>query len=84
MKTSTRRILGATMLGVSLALALVLYFSGTPLLSLGQWHTTSFIGGSFICGSVDIHWPFVAVCIPGLLGLAALVWPLPKPPRLPA
>jgi hypothetical protein len=83
MKTSTRRILGATVLGVSLAVALVLYFSGTPLLSLGQWHTSSFTGESVTCGSVDIHWPCVAVCIPGLLGLAALLWPQPKPPRLP-
>jgi hypothetical protein len=83
MKTSTRRILGATVLGISLAVGLALYFSGTPLLSLGQWDTTSFPGGgSATSGSIEIHWPFVAVCGPGFLGLIALVWPQRKPPRL--
>lgn len=82
MKTSTRRILGATVLGISFAVALLLYSSGTPLLSLGQWLTSSSTYGSVSSGSVDIHWPFVAVCIPGLFGLGALLWPRPKPPRL--
>jgi len=69
--------------GASLAAAVVLYSTGTPLLSLGQSYTTSFAdGGSAISGSVQIHWPFVAVCGPGLLGLIALIWPQPKPPRL--
>jgi len=83
MTTFTRRVLGATVLGVSLAAAFVLYSTSTPLLSLGQSYTTSFANaGSTISGSVEIHWPFVAVCGPGLLGLIALIWPQPKPPRL--
>jgi hypothetical protein len=81
MTTSNRRVLGAAVLGTSLAIALVAYFSGTPLLSLGQWHTTSFPGGSTASASIEIHWPFVAVCFSGLLGLLALVWPQRNPPR---
>lgn len=82
MKTSTRRIFGATLLGISLAVTLVLYFSGTPLLSFGQWHTSSFSGWAAASGSVEVHWPFVAVCLSGFLGLIALVWPQRRPPRL--
>jgi hypothetical protein len=80
MKTSIRRILGAVAVGISLAVALVLYVSGTPLLSLGQWHTIP--GTSAATGSIDIHWPFVAVCTSGFLGLVAFIWPQRKPPRL--
>jgi len=83
MTTFTRRVFGATVLAISLTAACMLYVSGTPLLSLGQSYTTSFAnGGSTISGSVEIHWPFVAVCGPGLLGLITLIWPQPKPPRL--
>lgn len=82
MKTTTRRIFGVALLGLALAVALALYFSGTPLLSFGQWHTTSFPNGAVASGSVEVHWPFIVVCITGFLGFVALIWPQRRPPRL--
>jgi len=69
MKTSTRRIFGVTLLGISTALALALYLSDTPLV-------TSFpVGCSATSVSIQAHWPFVAICLSGVLGAAALIWP---------
>ena len=82
MKTSTRKRLGAAMLVMSLLVALVLYVSGTPLLTLQESHTSSFPGGSATAAQFEMHWPLLAVCASALLGLVAFVWPQRSPPRL--
>jgi hypothetical protein len=82
MKTSTRKSLGAMVLALSLLVTLVLYFSGTPLLSLQESHTSSFPGGSVTVSQFQMHWPFFAVCICAFLGLITILWPQRKPPRL--
>jgi hypothetical protein len=82
MKTSTRKSLGVAMVVISLLVALALYVSGMPLLTLQESHTSSFPGGFLIVSGFEIHWPLVAVCAFAFLGLAAFVWPERKPPRL--
>ena len=82
MKNSARKSVGAVMVVVSVLAALVLYVSGTPLLSLQESHTDSFPGGSVTVASYKMHWPLLAVCVAAFLGLIAFVWPQRKPPRL--
>jgi hypothetical protein len=55
MKTSTRRSLGAVVLVISLLVALVLYVSGTPLLTLQESQTSSFPGGSVTASCFEMH-----------------------------
>jgi hypothetical protein len=95
MKTATRRSVGVGTLLVSLLLAIGLYVSGTPLLSLQQSDTlssdsatlvvTSNVAGSSGTGVVVlVYWPLIAVGICAAIGLVALAWPQRKPPRLQA
>jgi hypothetical protein len=81
-RLDSRRVCGAAVLGISLAVALVLYFSGSPLVTFKRLPTSYFPGGSATATSMRLDWRSVAVCIPGFLGLIALVWPARKPPRL--
>ena len=82
MKTSTRRSLGAVVIGISAVVAVVFWASGTPLLTLQESNTTTFPGGSATAMCFKVQWPLLAVCICGLIGLVALAWPQRKPPRL--
>ena len=59
-----------------------LYLSGTPLLSLSSWLTESTADGFIACGGYEVHWPLLAVCAAGILGLVAISWPQRRPPRL--
>lgn len=83
MKTSSRKKLGAAVLIISPLVAVALYFSGTPLLSLQESHTSSVPGGAVMTvASYKMHWPLGAVCLLALLGLIVFFWPARKPPRL--
>jgi hypothetical protein len=66
----------------SLLALLALYLSGTPLLSLTSWQTDSSADGFLAVGHFQVHWPLLAVCAAGLLGLVAIAWPERRPPRL--
>jgi hypothetical protein len=66
----------------SLLAVLAFYLSGTPPLSLTSWRTDSSADGSTAFGEFQVHWPFVAVGIPGLIGALSIVWPQRRPPRL--
>ena len=81
MRTSIRKRLGAAVLAISLLVALVLYVSGTPMLTLLESHISSFPGGSATAAQFEMHWPLLVVCASALLGLVALVWPQRRPPR---
>lgn len=67
---------------VSLVAALALYLSGTPLLSLISSQTESSPDGSITASEFQVHWPLLAVCAAGLVGLVVLAWPQRLPPRL--
>jgi hypothetical protein len=82
MKTSTRRILGAALAGISVAVAVVLQFAGKPVMSMDDWRTESFPGGDFTSGTLQLHWQLAAVAAFTLLGVAILVWPRRQPPKL--
>ena len=70
MKTSTRRILGAALAGISVAVAVVLQFAGKPVMSMDDWRTESFPGGDFTSGTLQLHWQLAAVAAFTLLGVA--------------
>jgi hypothetical protein len=84
MNTSTRKKIGAAVVVISLLVAVALYVSGTPLLSLQDSRTTSSPDGSAVM-TVAIykrHWSLGPICVFALVGLVAFLWPAPKPPRL--
>jgi hypothetical protein len=82
MKIPTRNNLGGALLVISLLLALNLYLSGTPLLSLQELQNYSSPDGSFTVAQLRMRWPLLAICASALFGLLAFVWPKPKPPKL--
>lgn len=82
MKTSSRKRLGAAVLIISPLVAVALYVSGTPLLSLQESHSSSFPGGVMIVSAYKLHWPLRTICLFALLGLIVFLWPARKPPRL--
>lgn len=67
---------------ISLLAALVLYLSGTPLLSLINSRTASSPDGSVTVAHFEIHWPLLAVGAAGIVGLLVAAWPQRQPPRL--
>ena len=82
MSTSTRKRLGVAAVVISLLVGMVLYLSGTPLLSLEYSHTSSFAEGHVTVQEYRAHWPFLAVCALAVLGLILSLWPAQKPPKL--
>jgi len=78
---------------VSLLFAIGLYVSGTPLLSSKKADTARSDGAALaftinvagVSGPgtvVLVYWPLIAVGILTTIGVVALAWPQPKPPRL--
>ena len=68
---------------ISALVALGLYASGTPLLSLQESHSSSLPnGGVMIVGSFKLDWRLMMACLFGLIGLIAFSLPGRKPPRL--
>jgi hypothetical protein len=83
MKTSARRRFGVATLIISPLVGLVLFLSGVPLLTFTGSHTSSFAGGRITSFCYKLHWPLLAVCAAGLVGLACVVWPKRTPRTLP-
>jgi hypothetical protein len=63
----------------SVLVSLALYLAGTPLLSLVS---SEKVDGSMTVVVYQTHWPLLAVCAAGFLGVVVLVWPRPQPPRI--
>lgn len=67
---------------ISLLAVFALYLSGTPLLSLISSQTESSPGGAMTVSEFQVHWPLLAVCAAGVVGLVTTAWPQRRPPRL--
>ncbi|HVM47602.1 MAG TPA: hypothetical protein VMU04_06215 [Candidatus Acidoferrum sp.] len=82
MKTYIRKSLGVVVVAASLLAVLALRLSGTPLVSVTSWHSDSSADGFITFGGFEVHWPLLAACAAGALGLVAIAWPERRPPKL--
>jgi len=70
------------MIMTSLLSVPALWLAGMDLLSLTSSEKTESANGFTMAAELQVHWPLIAICAVGLLGLVALVWPQQPPPRL--
>lgn len=69
-------------MAISLLAVVVLYLSGTPLVSLTNSGIESNGGTLMAVGVIHVRWPLLAACFVGVIGLAAVVWPQQRPPKI--
>jgi hypothetical protein len=81
LKISTRCWFGGTLIGISVIAGFLLFFSGSPPVSVEHSDGHAGPNGFSWSGAISFNWPFFVLLTVGVMGLVILVIPRRKLPN---